>query len=214
TAFRTIDWLALGGPEYAVGQLDLINAVSQMVHLRDDLAKSVERRTAHARTDDAGPRSDSVAVPALLESGLSVICGDLGDVLRRRLARQRTIEDGIDAWLQNRPSTPPPQLRAEDVTLGYRCDVDDDVATGYHSLHDRQAPAGYVFPRRPQLKVVPPADEGWGSIALSTDGGTTLIPGTRAITYHQEGQPDATKVEERDDTAWRVDDHVFTWGGW
>ncbi len=143
-----------------------------------------------------------------------MICGDLGDVLRQRLERQRTIEDGIDAWLQRTPNRRPPLLSAEDITLGYRCDVDDDVAAGYRSLHDRQVPAGYVFPQEPKLKVVPPPDEGWGAIALSTDGGINLIPETTTLTYHQEGQPAADKVEERDDTAWRVDDHVFTWGGW
>lgn len=199
--YRESDWLTLGAGKYALGQLDLINATGQMGQLVDELAAAPE------------PTS-SVEVPALLESGLSVICGDLGDVLRERLQRQREIEDGIDRWLTGVPNSPPPTLLAEDITLGYRCDVDDDAAPGYRSLHDRQAPAGYRFPRHKSLHVEPPPDEGWGSIALSTDGSEVHIPRTTNVTYHQEGAPVVAKVEELDDTAWRVDDHIVTWGGW
>jgi hypothetical protein len=198
--FRVSDWLALGGSKYAVGQLDLINAVHQIDQMIDDL--------------DAAPGDDApIDVPAFLESGLSVICGDLGHVLRERLARQRTIEDGIDAWIGGGAS-PPPVLFAEDITLGYRCDVDDEVAPGFLSLHDRRVPAGYRFPRDKTLKVVPPADEGWGSIAVTTDGSEIRRPGSTTVKYHQEGEPDVDKVEARDETEWRVNDHVFTWGGW
>jgi hypothetical protein len=197
--FRVSDWLALGGAKYAVGQLDLINAVQQIDQMIDDL--------------ETAPAPDSpIDVPAMLESGLSVICGDLGDVLRGRFARQRTIEDGIDAWLGG--ATPTPLLFAEDITLGYRCDVDDDVAPGFRSLHDRRVPKGYGFPRDKTAKVVPPADEGWGSIALTTDGSETRRPRSTTVTYHQEGEPDVDKVEARDETEWRLNDHVFTWGGW
>jgi hypothetical protein len=197
--FRVSDWLALGGSKYAVGQLDLINAVHQVDQMVDDLA--------------AAPGDDApIEVPALLESGLSVICGDLGPVMRGRLARQRDVEDGIDAWLGG--GTPTPLLFAEDITLGYRCDVDDDETAEFLSLHDRRVPTGYRFPRDKTLEVVPPADEGWGSIALTTDGSQIRRPRSTGVTYHQEGEPDVDKVEARDETEWRLNDHVFTWGGW
>ena len=201
TQYRESDWLSLGGPKYAIGQLDMINATSQMGQLVDDLVA-------------APAPTSSIEVPALLESGLSVICGDLGDVLRERFERQRAIEDGIDKWLTNAPNSPPPTLSAEEITLGYRCDVNDLTAAGYRSLHDRQVPAGYGFPRAKSLQVDPPPDEGWGSIALSTDGSEVHLPKSTNITYHQEGAPTVTKVEELDQTAWRVDDHIITWGGW
>lgn len=203
-AYRSLDWLRLAGGKYAVGQLDLVNATSQMTHLADDLATT---------PDDGSP----VEVPALLESGLSVICGDLGDVLRDRLERQRQVEDAIDDWLTGVQGAVPPLLRAEDITLGHRLDVDDldDVnGDGYRSLHDRQAPAGYAFPRAAGLSVVPPDDEGWGSIALSTDGGRDIVPRSTGVRYQQEGAPVVHKTEELDRTRWRVNDHIATWGGW
>ena len=202
--YRVSDWLALGGSKYAVGQLDLINAVHQMAQLVDDL--------------DAAPEpTSSIEVPALLESGLSVICGDLGEIMRGRFARQRTIENGIDGWLSavGAGGTPPPVLFAEDITLGYRCDVEDDeAAPGFRSLHDRRVPAGYGFPRDKTLEVVPPDDEGWGSIGLTTDGSENRRPQSTTVTYQQEGEGPVDKVEERDETEWRLNDHVFTWGGW
>ena len=199
--FRVTDWLALGGAKYAVAQLDRLNAITQVGQMADAVAA--------ASDPDAG-----IEVPALLEGGLSLVCGDLDDVLRRRLARQRQIEDGIDAWLTSRPNAVPPQLFAEDVTAGYRCDVADDVAPDRLSLHDRQVPDGYVFPRNTKLTVLPPPDEGWGSIALSTDGTEQHVTGGSGVVYHQEGSKPAPKVEARDTTAWRVDDQVVTWGGW
>lgn len=199
--YRQVDWLSLGGPKYAIGQLDVINATLQMAHLLGEVSAS-DRPAA------------LVEVPALAESGMSVICGDLGDVLRERLVRQRQVEDGIDEWLQATPGASPPMLFAEDITLGYRCDVDDADAPGFRSLHDRQVPAGYHFPRDLALKVTPPRDEGWSSIALSTDGGVVRRPQATTVQYSQEGEPLTTKVEALDETAWRVDDHLATWGGW
>ena len=201
TEYRVSDWLSLGGSKYAIGQLDLINATHQMGQLANVLA------TAPAPTS-------TIEVPALLESGMSIICGDLGDVLEERLGRQRMIEDGIDRWLTNVPNSPPPLLFAEDITLGYRCDVNDLTAARYRSLHDRQVPAGYVLPRDKSLHIDPPPDEGWGSIGLSTDGSEVYQPQTTNIRYRQEGAPTVTKGEEIDQTGWRVDDHVMTWGGW
>ena len=198
--YRVSDWLALSEPTYAVGQLDLLNAVHQMGQLADDLA--------------AAELKSPVEVPALLESGLSVICGDLGDLVKQRLARGRLIEDGIDAWIGAVPQARPPLLFAEDITLGYRCDVEDDVLPGVRSLHDRRVPGGYGFPRDKTLALRPPADEGWGSVGLFTDGAEDVRPAGTNITYSQEGEPVAKKVEELDQTAWRLDDHVFTWGGW
>ncbi len=105
-------------------------------------------------------------------------------------------------------------LFAEDITVGYRCDVEDDAAPGFHSLYDRQVRGAYGFPRDKTLKVAPPPDEGWGSIAISTDGAEDHRPASTNVTYQQEGEPAVKKVEERDVTAWRIDDHVVTWGGW
>jgi len=198
--YRVSDWLALGEPTYAVGQLDLLNAVHQMGQLADDLA--------------AAELESPVEVPALLESGLSVICGDLGDLVKQRLARGRLVEDGIDAWIGGVPQARPPLLFAEDVTLGYRCDIEDDVLPGVRSLHDRRVRNGYGFPRDKTLALRPPADEGWGSVGLFTDGAEDVRPASTNVSYSQEGEPVAKKIEELDQTAWRLDDHVFTWGGW
>jgi hypothetical protein len=198
--FRSTDWLTLGGGNYAVAQLDVINAVLQAAHLQDDLA--------------AAPAPESpVEVPALVESGMSIIHGDLGDVLRGRLERQRAVESGIDGFITGQ-AQPPPRLMAEDITLGYRYDVEDQSVPGFRSLHDRQVPAGYVFPRDEKLLVEPPPDEGWGSIALFTDGIEATVGQGTDVRYQTEGPRPIPKSESRDETAWRVDDHVMTWGGW
>lgn len=198
--FRTSDWLTLGGRRYEVAQLDLINATSQFVHLADDLA--------------GAPSPESpIEVPALLESGMSIIHKDLADVLRARLDRQREIEDGIDRFITGLSNTPP-LLSAEHTTLGYRYDVEDQSLPGFRSLHDRQAAEGYVFPRDKSLTVTPPQDEGWGSIALHTDGGEAVSGVATPVRYQLEGSSDIPKAEQRDETAWRIDDHLMTWGGW
>jgi hypothetical protein len=198
--YRSGAWLRLGGAKYQVAQLDQINATAQLGHLDDEL-------------EAAATPGSVVEVPALLESGLSIIHRGLDEVLVGRFARQRLIEDGIDDYIRNRVARPP-VLLAEDITTGYRYDVDDLSRPGFRSLNDRQAPNGYVFPRKPQLVVAPPADEGWESIALFTDGAERHVPASTTVRYPREGHPDVIKAEERDVTSWRVDDHVVTWAGW
>jgi hypothetical protein len=200
-AYRTSGWLTLGGSKYAVSQLDLAYAVNQMAHLGDVLA---------AEPEPTAP----VEVPALVESGLSVIHTELADVLRSRFDRQREVEDGIDDFVTG-AAPRPPVLFAEDITLGQRYDVlDVTAAAPYRSLHDRQLPNGYRFPTDPTLVVAPPPDQGWGSTALSTDGALGGTDVSTTVRYPQESGPQITKTERRDDTAWRVNDHIVTWGGW
>ncbi len=197
--YRDGAWLRLDGTKFEVAQLDQINATAQLGHLDAELAA--------ADAPDA-----VVEVPALLESGLSIIHRDLAGVLAGRFAQQRAVEDGIDDYILSRAARPP-LLWAEDVTTGYRYDVEDRSRPGFRSLHDRQVPGGYQLPRTPNLAVMPPADEGWGSVALFTDGAAQHVKTKPAINYPNEGQS-VTKAEERDLTHWRVDDHVVTWAGW
>jgi hypothetical protein len=199
TAYRDGAWLRLSAPVYALAQLDQVNATTQLGHLDAELA---------AKAPDA-----AVEVPALLESGLSVVHTDLAPLLAARFDRQRTLEDGIDAYIRGQVNRTP-QLWAEDVTTGVRYDVEDASRPGFRSLHDRRAPSGYLFPRDASLVVAPPQDEGWSSIALFTDGGFVHTPASTTVQYQYEGAPNVDKVEERDNTAWRVDDHIVTWGGW
>jgi hypothetical protein len=200
TAYRDARWLTLGASKYAVSQLDLAYSTNQLGHLADAVAAEPDPPTV-------------IEVPALLESGLSVIHVDLDDVLTTSFARQRTVEDGIDRAITLGALAP--VLFAEDITMGQRYDVVDvTLGAPYRSLHDRQVPGGYEFPEEPGLVLVPPNDEGWSSVALSTDGGVDTPTLGTVVRYRQEGGPQILKSERRDDTPWRVNDHIVTWAGW
>ena len=67
--YRVTDWLALGTASTPSASSTCVNAIHQMGQLADTWTRRPSRRRG-------------VEVPALLESGLSVICGDLGDVLK------------------------------------------------------------------------------------------------------------------------------------
>ena len=185
-----------------------------MVHLRDDLAKVSAPDCSRPHGQRGSTVDDAVAVPALLESGLSVICGDLGDVLRQRLERQRDHRGRHRrlAAAARRTAAATAARRGHHPRLPLR----------RRRRRRRRLPLAARPPGAGRLRVPAGAEAQGGAAGRRGVGrdrpvdrrGHDLIPETTTLTYHQEGQPDAAKVEERDDTAWRVDDHVFSWGGW
>lgn len=193
--YRRRRWLTLGDINYGVVQGSAPNTAAMLQ----------EVRRALARADSA----DAVSVPALDDGGLSVVTLDHVARMQRAFARQRAVEDGIDAFVQNLEPLPP-QIRAEDVQVGYRIDVEDVAAPTFRPLYGRTT-VGYEFPRDPAFVVAPPDDESWASTAVLTDGTPVLASRTNGVRY---GESQVRKGEWNDTTHWRVDDHLVTWSGW
>ncbi len=201
TDFRVSDWLALGGSKYAVGQLDLINAVHQIDQMIDDLA--------------VAPTEDSpIEVPAMLESGLSVICGDLGDVLRRRFARQRDIENGIDSWLGG-AATPPPVLFAEDITARLPLRRRRRGRPRVPLTARPAGPGGVRVPAGQDPRGRATRRRGLGvDRARRPTEPRTAGPYPRTSPTSRRASRTSTRSSSTTRPSGASNDHVFTWGGW
>jgi len=138
-------------------------------------------------------------LPALSTRALSLIRPDLLAAWHNRTARQRQIEDEVEAFLT--AGGPPVRIYAEDVTMGQRIDVLDEGT--WRSLFERHAADGYVFPRDPGLEHEPAPDEGWST--------TTLVTEQR----EDRGVPNPDTRDPIVPTALRrLDDALYRWDGW
>jgi len=196
-AYRTGRWLALGSSKYAVSNGNIVDTGQALSSLRRRL--------------DGLEATAPVSVPATDETGLTVSHTEVVTMLESTFDRQRQLEDDIDRWIQNTPPTvQPPRIRGEDATVGTRWDVMDVAKNVYRSLHERRPTGSYEFPRSPALNVTAPRDEGWSTLAISTDGTFTPAPKASSVVYSDT----VPKVELSDNTQWRVDSSVVRWSGW
>ncbi len=195
---RSGRWLSLASSAYAVASSSVVAAGQSISSL--------------SRALSANPvPTVPIEVPAIDESGLTVALNDAVGPLVQGFARQRALEDQVDAWIRSTPpAVLPPLIRAEDATAGTRWDVRDVAKATFRSLHERRMPSTYDFPRNKALSVAGPDDEGWGSLAISTDGSFEQVPKNTNVVYDDAVQ----KVEQRDTTKWRVDASAMRWSGW
>jgi hypothetical protein len=199
SALREGDFLRLGDVEvYAVNQVELGQAARELAGLVKDIV------------DPEVPSSSLVEIPAFVETGIGIIQRDTAAILMARFARQRNIEDGIDNYVRGITATAPVVI-PEDYTSGYRIDVRTTApqTSVFRSLHQRTTAAGYEFPADPALTIVPPPDEGWSTVALSTDGTAELSAPFITVPFGE-----VNKRERTDNTAWRAADQFVVWGGW
>lgn len=199
TVLREADFLRLGDIEsYAVNQVELGQAARELAGLVRDIS------------DPDRPASSPVEIPAFVETGIGVIQRDMASTLMARFARQRTIEDGIDSYVRGISSTAP-TIIPDDYTSGYRIDVRtvDPETSPFRSLHQRTTADGYEFPAAPALSIVPPPDEGWSTVSLSSDGTANLSTPFSPLQYGE-----VNKRERTDNTIWRAADQFVVWGGW
>jgi hypothetical protein len=112
---------------YHVAVVDVDGAMMKL----GDLAGDLERRSTHRTTDTPG----TSAVPALRTGG--IVVSELGHaaLLREKVARALD----LDAALASDPL-----LYAEDVTRGYRVDVQDVAVGTWRSLMQRKATYDFV----------------------------------------------------------------------
>lgn len=199
---RITDWLRLSSSKYRVSQVAAAGVTGPLRALADVLADP--------NVDGETP----IDIPALDDGGIGILFTDLAPVLEEQFDRQKVIEDGIDTYLEPPPGPPPlpPLVFAEDLTSGFRVDVATTGPTTslFKSLHDRAPTGPYDFPANTGLSITPPVDEGWSSIAMSTDGTVVLSALPPVVTYFG----DVDKREAIDETQWRVSDRVVAWNGW
>jgi hypothetical protein len=197
-AYRSARWLSLATPVYSVTVGNVVASGQAMGALQRNLA-------------NAPVASSPVEVPAVDESGYTVAHSQVVTMLGQVFDRQRVIEDAVDAWITSTPpAVLPPLIRAEDANAGTRWDVRDVAKGTFRSLHERRMTDDYDFPRDASISDRAPADEGWTSIAVSTDGTYAPAPKSTPVVYDDA----IPKGEERDSTQWRVDGSVMRWSGW
>jgi hypothetical protein len=195
---RTGRWLSLAGAAYSVASSSVVAAGQSISSLSRQLAGSPLA-------------TDPISVPAIDESGITVALADAVGPLVQSFARQRALEDQVDLWITSgSPIVLPPLIKGEDATAGTRWDVRDVGKGTFRSLHERRMPSAYEFPRNKALSVFGPDDEGWGSLAISTDGSFEPVAKPTPVTYDDA----VPKQERRDTTKWRVDASAMRWSGW
>ncbi|MEM7321933.1 MAG: hypothetical protein AAF531_02510 [Actinomycetota bacterium] len=200
--YRTGRWINFDGGKYRVNQ----GSAPQMVNALGALQRSLN-----------GGSPD--APPAVSEAGITVSNVSVKDMLIDQITHSAQVEADTDLWLRrvNNPATGnptvPPEVFAEDVAAGTRWDaVDLDKGT-WRSLHQRETPDGYVFPRDGNLDITPPADEGWSSMAINTDG-TEVYQRLPSVDYPNQEFPPVQGFVDVDTTKWRIDGGIVLWDGW
>lgn len=156
-------------------QLDVDGAGLKLLSL-------VETLWSKLRALDLRDRPDNESLPALRSAGLGVL----------RLGRGGELEKSIDRsmTLQNTPGALD-ELKAEDVTRGYRVDVLDETTGQWRSLHQQRG-----HHRIAGRRIEQPTEEGF------VEPGTTrpLIP---------PGAPPGSPAD-----ALQVHERTFSWEGW
>jgi len=216
-AYRYERYVNFAGGKYVVAQ----GSTAEHAAAGSNLQRAVDR-------PDEG--ADELGLPALDEAGLRVMHIDVRTMFEAQMQRTHALEAQADKWLLGGidPDTgmpvEPPQVFAEDATAGIRWDALDAEHEVFRSLHQRVAPGGYAFPRDGSLAIVPPADEGWWSLALMTDGVPSFVPEPSKDFYppgDDDQNPDTPPVGPRvdrlrfrDETAWRLSADAMLWSGW
>jgi hypothetical protein len=175
-------------PELAAGQLRLSDpGAYQLVEMDLDGATAKTINFAHTVARSLGPYRSldtptAYAVPALRSAGLSLARTANAAALYGALQNS----DALNAAIAASPPGPV-TLFAEDVCQGYRIDVYDKNRNGWRQLCARSAapspgPGGYAVGSPPTIVAVPPGDEGWVELGLTSpaDGtsGNQCLPET------------------------------------
>jgi hypothetical protein len=202
--YRTGRWVNFDANKYVVEQGSSVEMINTLASLQ-------------RQVDEEGADDEQVSPPAVSEAGLSVSNVSVETMVLDLFNHQATVEDEINDWLRWVPGSGvqplPPKVYAEDVGAGIRWDVSEAATQVFRSLHRRTAPAGYQFPRDSNLTVLPPDDEGWSSLAVSTDGTEQY----QRLPLGQWPDPEFGSVQayvDVDTTDWRVDGDMLLWDGW
>lgn len=161
---------------FEVHQVDIDGSALKTAHV----AASALTIKNHLAATQPSVTPDSCSLPALRGSGFTVVRRDRAAAVVAQLDHSLVNE-------QTRAAGQPADLFAEDVTRGYRVDVQTDGGPGFLSLAQRVG----TYQVRTPSGVVPlevPADEGFTKAAS-----TTAVPADDELYLHEA---------------------VFSWGGW
>ena len=178
---------------FAVTQVDVVGSSVKLQNTATNLValKDFDTRPANS--------PEETGLPALQTAGISVIRPEKGVELQAKFSKSFALNAALVAIDQSPvtpvtvPGPPPPptdELYAEDLVRGYRIDVFDNQANGWHSICQRLGT--YHFPEVPNGPETLANLEDEGFVQM---GATEPIPGS------------ATQVL-------RVHESLFNWDGW
>ena len=155
---------------FLVNQIDVDGSVLKTV----DFAGNVQRITEHLEQQTRSMTDDESSLPALRTGGFTIARDG-------RAGRVVSILDKAVEHQKAHKSRTPADLFAEDVTRGYRLDVEDAKRPGrWLSLHEREGRYRVRRPGHTAVKLPIDSDEGYVKSAS-----TTSVPGDKDLYLHE-----------------------------